>query len=222
MHVKNPSSLISILIAEDHEVMGFALEQALQEQPGFTVVGRVKDGLQALEKVKALRPKVAVLDIGLPGLNGLECTKRMAEESPYTAVVGLSMHLKEEFVLGMLRAGAMGYVVKSSDFSELVACINQAAQGSAYFCHQVSGMVLELLRGNGTRTGELTSILTSREKEVLQLIAEGFTNKQIAAMLHLSHKTVESHRAQIIDKLGIRDVANLTKYAIREGLTSAE
>ena len=140
------SNLISILIAEDHEIMGYALERALQDTPGFSVVGRVTDGLQALRFVVTNNPCVAVLDVSMPGLNGVDCARRINEEAPGTSVIGLSMHLKQEFVLGMLQAGAKGYVVKSSDFSELITCIQHAAEGRAYFCSQVTAMVLELLR----------------------------------------------------------------------------
>jgi DNA-binding NarL/FixJ family response regulator len=212
---------VRILIADDHKILREGLRSLLEKQSTFTVVAEAEDGLTALEGVKKHAPDIAILDIGMPGLNGIEATRKIRSEMAKTRVIALSMHVDRRFVMGVLEAGANGYLLKDSAFTELVTAVTAVAKGKMYLSPSIAETVVKSTLEKSGR-GEQGSIvlLSGREREVLQMIAEGKSTKEIAFKLFVSTKTVETHRKQIMDKLHIHTIAGLTKYAIREGLTS--
>lgn len=211
---------ITILLADDHKIVRDGLCALLEREADFTVVAAVQDGRTALEKVTALAPSVAILDIGMPDLNGIEAARRIKAARPQTLVIGLSMHADRRFIAEMLRAGASGYLLKDCAFEELNRAIRAVVGGGTWLSPRIAGTVIEdyinqLAAGAPAPAGTLSD----REREVLQLIAEGMTTKQIALKLGVSTKTIETHRQNIMNKLDLHSVAELTKYAIREGIT---
>jgi DNA-binding NarL/FixJ family response regulator len=214
---------IRVLIADDHAILRHGLSQALQSESDIEVVGEVGEGHKAVELVRELAPDVVLMDISMPDLNGIEATGVIQRESPRTRVIALSMHSAKRYVKEMFRAGAVGYLLKECEFDELANAIRVVAQGQTYITPHVTGALLEsCIEDEGQPDQGAFSILTQREREVLQLIAEGNSTKQIARRLHISPKTVEAHRLRVMSKLNIDNVAQLTKYAIQEGLTSAQ
>jgi DNA-binding NarL/FixJ family response regulator len=212
---------VRILLADDHKIMRQGLNSLLEEEADFEVVAAVGDGRTAVEEAEKWRPDVALVDISMPDLNGVEAARRIIEVSPHTYVVALSMHSDRQHVTNMLEAGAYGYVLKDCEFEELAEAVRVVARGEVYLTPRVSNVVLETyVRGRHTREAPQLPQLTPREREVLQLIAEGNTTKEIAGVLGVSVKTIETHRANTMRKLEVRSVAELTKAAIREGLTS--
>ncbi|MEW6182082.1 MAG: response regulator transcription factor [Bacillota bacterium] len=211
-----------IVIADDHKIVRDGLKVLLSRVPGFEVVAEAEDGQAAVRLARELAPDVVVMDIGMSGLNGIEATRQVVAESPSIKVVALSMHCDSRFVTGMLKAGAVGYLPKDCAFEELSAAIRAVTAGSTFLSPSVTGLVVkEFLNGSGSKEESVAfSVLTAREREVLQLLAEGKSTREIAAFLHVSVKTVESHRQQVIKKLDIHSVAGLTRFAIREGLVS--
>jgi DNA-binding NarL/FixJ family response regulator len=212
---------VRILIADDHKILREGLTSLLEKQPGFGVVAEAEDGLNAFAAVKKHRPDIAILDIGMPGLNGIELTRKIRSEMPQTKVIALSMHADRRFVMGILQAGANGYLLKDSAFAELITAVTAVAKGKMYLSPSIADTVVKnsLEKLDRQRLGSPV-LLSGRQREVLQMIAEGKSTKEIAFKLCVSTKTVETHRKQIMDKLQIHTVAGLTKYAIREGLTS--
>lgn len=212
---------ISIIVADDHQVMREGLRLLIDDQPDMEVVAEAKDGRQIVELVREHRPDIVLMDIGMPHLNGIEATRQIRETYPQTRVLALSMHSDKRMVSGMLAAGACGYLLKDCDFSEIAQAIRVVAAQRTYLSPRVADVVVEdyIQRVSGDQPSAFT-ILTPREREVLQLLAEGGATKTIASQLHISVKTVETHRRQIMEKLNLFTVADLTKYAIREGLTS--
>jgi DNA-binding NarL/FixJ family response regulator len=208
---------ITVLLADDHALVRSGIRSLLDGVAGIEVVGEAGDGHDALRLAAALRPDVLLLDIKLPSLNGLEVADRLAREQPGVKVVMLSMHDNEEYVLHALRAGAAGYLLKDATVPELEMAIRSVARGETYLSPPVSKhLVGEYLR---RATGDgVPELLTPRQREVLQLVAEGHSTKEIAARLTLSVKTVETHRAQLMERLDIHDVAGLVRYALRVGL----
>jgi DNA-binding NarL/FixJ family response regulator len=214
---------IRILIADDHQLLIDGLRRLLAEQRDLEVVGVANDGLEAMELTLSLAPEVVLLDISMPQLNGIDATRQILRERPATKVVMLSMHSDRRFVKEALKNGALGYVLKESAFQEVVAAIRSVLKGNLYLSRAVNDQVLQDYIRNLRESGvQPKSELSGREREVLQLLAEGKTTKQVAALLHLSAKTIESHRKQIMDKLDLHSIAELTKYAIRTGLTLLE
>ncbi|HEY7323096.1 MAG TPA: response regulator transcription factor [Candidatus Binatia bacterium] len=212
---------VKILIADDHKILREGLKSLLEQKPDFVVVAEAEDGLSAFAGVKKYKPDLAILDIGMPGLNGIEVTRRIRSEIPETRVIALSMHADRRFVMGVLEAGANGYLLKDSAFEELVTAVAAVAKGRMYLSSSIAETVVKSSLEKSDHGQQGTSVLLSgREREVLQMIAEGKSTKEIAFQLFVSSKTVETHRKQIMDKLNIRTIAGLTKYAIREGLTS--
>jgi DNA-binding NarL/FixJ family response regulator len=212
---------VRILIADDHKILREGLKSLLEKQPGFAVVAEAEDGLSAFDGVKRHKPDIAILDIGMPGLNGIEVTRKIRSEIAETRVIALSMHADRRFVMGILEAGANGYLLKDSAFEELVTAVRAVAKGRMYLSPSIAETVVKSSLEKSDRGQQGSSVLLSgREREVLQMIAEGKSTKEIAFKLFVSTKTVETHRKQIMDKLNIRTIAGLTKYAIREGLTS--
>lgn len=214
---------IKVLLADDHQIFREGLRAMLEKETDIQVVAEADNGRDSLELVDQLKPSVVVMDINMPDLNGMEATRRIVHQSPGTNVLALSMHVDKRFVDGMLKAGACGYVPKDCDRDELVNAIRAAAAGQTYLSPAVAGLVVDsYLRLNDQNTPSSLDVLTAREREVLQLVAEGWASKQIANKLHISVKTVETHRHQIMEKLDIHSIAELTKFALREGLTSLD
>jgi DNA-binding NarL/FixJ family response regulator len=213
---------VRVLLADDHALVRAGIRAVLEDFPWIVVVGEAGDGREALVRAGELEPDVVLLDISMPGMNGLEAAARILDETPACRVLILSMHLNEEYVLQALRAGASGYVLKDSAPSDLAEAIGAVVEGRTYFSPALSqGAVGEYLRRVGRDTHP-EPVLTPRQREILQLIAEGDSTKTIAGRLGLSVKTVEAHRTQIMARLDIHEVAGLVRYAIREGIATAE
>jgi DNA-binding NarL/FixJ family response regulator len=214
---------IRVMLADDHSLFRAGIRVLLEGIEGVEIVGEARDGHEALRMVAEHRPEVLLLDVALPQLNGIEVTERLAREAPGTRVLMLSMFANEEYVLRSLRAGAAGYLLKDSTVVELESALRSVADGGSYLSPAVSGHVLAAyVRRVGQDGVPPEPTLTPRQREVLQLIAEGHGTKEIADRLCLSAKTVETHRAQLMERLGIRDVAGLVRYAIRAGIVSAD
>ncbi|MGA2230590.1 MAG: response regulator transcription factor [Tepidisphaeraceae bacterium] len=216
-------SSISILLADDHQIVRAGLRNLFEAEKDMKVVGEAENGRLAVQMARELAPSVVVMDITMPDLNGVEATRQIVAESPTSRVVALSAHTDRHFVTEALRAGAAGYLPKTSAFDELVGAVRTVAAGKVYLSPGVANVVIEsYVRGDSSEGRSAFALLSTREREVLQLMAEGQATKEVARTLHVSVKTVETHRAKIMDKLNLHSVAELTKYAIREGLTSVE
>lgn len=212
---------MKVLIADNHKILNDGLRTLLERDPAVKVVAQADNGLDAVRLARELRPDVVIMDVAMPGLNGMDATRQIRAELPETRVIALSMHSDKRYVTGMLSAGACGYVLKDSAFDELARAVEAVRRGQAYLSPEIAGIVIEDYQGR-MRAVSSDPDLAPREREVLQLLAEGKSTQQIARLLHISVKTVETHRRRTGQKLGIRTVAELTKYAIREGLTSAD
>jgi len=214
---------VRILVVDDHVLMREGLVSMLAEEPDFEVAGEAANGRQAVALAGKLAPDVVVLDIAMPDLNGIDAARRIHSRLPNVKIIGLSMHKEHRSVLEMLKAGAAGYVPKCCDFEELGRAIRSVCSGRMYLSPEVTAPVLkDLVKQMETAGDQGGSVLTAREREVLQLIAEGRGTKQIAAQLHVSVNTITRHRQNIMDKLDLHSVAALTKYAIREGICPLE
>ena len=210
-----------ILLADDHLMMRQGLRALLETQPGMEVVGEAENGRIAVRLAHELVPQVVVMDVMMPDLNGVEATRQIVLGNPGVKVIALSMRSEKQFVAKMLEAGASGYLVKGGDFEELIEAIHAVTSGRAYLSAKVAGAVVnDYVRRLQEKSPAYRAELTPREREVLQLVAEGHTTKKIASKLNVSAKTIETHRRNIMAKLNIDSVAELTKYAIREGITS--
>ena len=214
---------IRILIVEDHKLVREGLRALLDSQPGLEVVGDTGDGREGVAMVGALRPNLVLMDVSLPGLNGIEATMRIQAEAPNVKVLILSAHSDERCVADCLRAGATGFLVKTATAVELKTAIMTAVEGRTYLSPEVAGAVVRsYLSHLDSSAHSVFSTLTGREREVLQALAEGATTKHISRLLGVSVKTVESHRANVMHKLSLHSMADLVKYAIREGLVTSE
>jgi two-component system response regulator NreC len=213
---------IRVLLADDHTLMRRGLRLIIEQQPDLAVVGEAEDGRQAVSLAASLKPEVAVLDIGMPNLNGIEAAKQITDGKSGAAIIILSMHADETYILRALKAGARGYLLKDSAESDLVRAIRSVAEGKSFFSPAVSKVLLEDYVKKLQRAGSEDSydLLTPREREILQLIAEGKSNKDVANLLNLSVYTVETHRANLMDKLKLKSVPELTLYAVRKGIIS--
>jgi DNA-binding NarL/FixJ family response regulator len=211
---------IRVLLAEDHTIVRKGLRSLLDGEAGIEVIGEAEDGREAVEKVGQLLPDVVLMDITMPSLNGLEATRQIKKRFPEVKVVILTMHANEEYIFQILRAGASGYLVKQAAPTELLSAIQAAYRGESFLSPSISRKVIAEYIQQAEATAEKDSYdqLTDREREVLQLIAEGHPNREIADLLHISVKTVETHRANLMDKLDIHSTAELTRYAIRKGV----
>lgn len=213
---------MKVILADDHRMVRDGL-RAVLERAGVEVVGEAATGHEALAEVRRKRPDVVVMDIGMPDLNGIDATKRMVAELPGTKVLGLSMNADRRYVIAMLEAGAVGYLLKNSASEELLNALEAVVRGETYLSSAITGSVVaRAIQGSPTTRLSEERPLTVREREVLQLVAEGKSSKEIGVILHIAVPTVETHRRQIVEKLNLRTIAELTKYAIREGLTSTE
>jgi DNA-binding NarL/FixJ family response regulator len=214
--------MIRVILADDHSVMRHGLRLILEQQEGFEVLGEARDGREAVNLAQALHPDVAVLDITMPNLNGIEAARQITDKHPEIAVVVLSMHADESYVLRALKAGARGYLLKESPESDFLAAIRSVSEGKAFFSPAVSRLLVEdYVRQMQDRDIEDSyDLLTPREREILQLIAEGKSNKDIANFLNLSLYTVETHRSNILEKLNLHSVPELILYAVRKGVVS--
>ena len=212
---------IKVLIADDHQIVREGLRSMLEKEPGIKVVGEAEEGRTTLRLARELTPDVIIMDVAMPDLNGIEATRQIVAEFPAIKVIALSMHDDRRFVLHMIKAGAKGYLLKDSAFKDLAKAIRVVVANKTYLSSEIADIVVKDYLA--TATSEESSafyLLSPREREVLQLIAEGKTSNQVAENLHVSIKTVETHRAQLLRKLKVKSVAELTKYAIREGLTT--
>jgi len=207
--------VIKILLADDHALVRQGLRFILEAQDDMEIVGQAGNGNEAVEMAEKLKPDVVVMDVAMPGLNGVEATRRLSGSLPRTRVLALSMHKDAVYVREILRAGARGYLLKDSGDADLIAAVRAVAKGEGYISPAVSDAVLSDYRKHVT---DPLDLLTSREREVLQLIAEGKTNKEIATDLNLSVYTVEAHRGRIMEKLNLHSTGELVRFALRNGL----
>jgi DNA-binding NarL/FixJ family response regulator len=211
-----------VVLADDHALVRAGIRLLLEQTKGIEVVGEASDGRKALELIQAHQPDVVLLDVAMPGMTGLEAVNRITRDYPEVKVIILSGHANEEYVLQALQSGASGYMLKDSATGELQAAINAVRRGETYLSPVVSKAAID---GYLERAGESNSVLsqlTPRQREILQLLSEGQNTKEIASLLNISAKTVETHRAQLMGRLDIHDVPGLVRFAIRSGLVSAQ
>jgi two-component system, NarL family, response regulator NreC len=212
-----PNRKTRILLADDHAILRKGVRLLLDSQPDFEVVGEAANGREAIAQAHHLKPDIVVMDVSMPELNGIEGTRRICEELPQSKVIALSMHKDSVYVREILRAGARGYLLKDSDDDDLLRALRAVARGEAFLSPAISDAVLTDYRKHVTNPIDL---LTSREREILTLIAEGKTNKDIAQDLHLSVYTVESHRGSVLEKLNLHNTGDIVRFALRNGLVS--
>jgi DNA-binding NarL/FixJ family response regulator len=215
---------IKIIIADDHAMLRHGLSKSFQNEKDMEVIAQAKDGRTTVELVKELSPNIVIMDIGMPDLNGIEATRQIIKENPKVKIIALSMHSSKNFIIEMFKAGASGYLLKDCEFDELINAIRLVMNNKTYISPAISDVVVDnYMRQPGANAKESAySILSQREREILQLLTEGKATKQIAKRLHISPKTVEVHRLNLMGKLKIDSIAQLTKYAIQEGLTQPE
>jgi two-component system response regulator NreC len=215
-------SLVRLIIVDDHPFLRTGLRHVLEEHPEFRVVGEAADGREGVRLAEKEHPDVAILDIGMPNLNGIEAARQIGESIPGTAIVMLSVHSDESYVLRALKAGARAYLLKQSAEADLIAAVKAVTLGKSFFSPAVSQMLLDdYMRQLRDRDVEDTyELLTGREREILQMVAEGKSNKEIANQLHLSVYTVETHRSNMMEKLNLHSVPELILYAVRKGVIS--
>ena len=212
-----------IILADDHKIIRDGLRSLLEREEDIEVVAQAKTGHETVELVAKFMPHMVIMDIAMPDMNGIEATRHIINSFENVKVIALSMHSDRKFVIEMLKAGASGYLLKNCAFEELANAIRTVSAGKVYLSPSITDVVVDnYVRGSGDNEPSVFSVLTKREREVLQLLAESKTTKQVAIILHISPKTVETHRLKIMKKLDLNNVAALTKYAIREGLTSLE
>jgi DNA-binding NarL/FixJ family response regulator len=212
---------LKVLIADDHKIVRDGLRTMLSKYPEIEVVDEAENGRTTVELVKKLSPNIVIMDIAMPDLNGIEATRQIIAEKPEVKVIALSMHSDRRYISSMFKAGASGFLQKHCAFEEMMNAIKTVIENKTYLSPGISSTVVEdFIRHPEKSESSVFSMLSNREREVLQLLAEGRNTKEIAGNLNVSIKTVEAHRVKIMSKLGIHSVAELTKYAIREGLTS--
>jgi DNA-binding NarL/FixJ family response regulator len=213
---------VRILLADDHTLVRAGIRGLLNGLPGIEVAGEAGDGHEALRLAETLHPEVVLLDIGMPGLNGLEAAARLAKLDPTIRVIILSMHTSEEYVLQALRAGVAGYLLKGAAVAELEVAVRAVARGETYLSPAVSKRVVDDYVSRTTGAPDPLAALTSRQREILQLVAEGHTSKDIASRLSLSYRTVEAHRNQMMKRLDVHDVTGLVRFAVRVGIIAGD
>jgi DNA-binding NarL/FixJ family response regulator len=213
---------MKVLIVDDHQIIREGLRSLLEKEPGITIVGEAENGGDALRLVRELSPDVILMDVSMPNFNGIDATAQVKAEFPSVKIIALSMHDDRRFVLNMIKAGASGYILKDNSFKDLSKAIQVVMVNKIYLSDEIADFVVkEHVASSAPIESSAALFLTERERETLQLIAEGKTSGQISKILHISPKTVEAHRTSITSKLNIKGITELTKYAIREGLTTA-
>ncbi len=215
-------NVTTVILVDDHAMMRDGIRSILEKVEGIKVVAEAGSGREAIALASKHAPDIVLIDIGMPGLNGVEATRKIRAVDPRIAVIALSMHSDERFVTGMLDAGARGYLLKTCDADELLRAIEAVQRGKVYVTSDLTHVLVDRLHADRREGPPPADALTPREREVLQLIAEGLTSKEIGARIGTTLKTVESHRTNIIGKLDLHSIADLTRYAIREGLTGLE
>ncbi len=214
---------IRVILADDHKIIRDGLRTLIEKETGMEVVAEAENGRKTIRLTQKLIPNVVIMDVSMPDMNGIEATRKIIAEMPHVRVIALSMHSDRRFVLGMLEAGASGYLLKDCAFDELSHAIRNVTAGHTYLSPKIADVVV---KGYLSKISEATlmsgNVLTPREREILQLIAEGMSAKEIADHLNLGIKTVETHRRNMMQKLKMNSIAELTKYAVREGLVSLE
>jgi DNA-binding NarL/FixJ family response regulator len=214
---------IKILLVDDHEIVRYGLRCLIEEQSDMEVVGEAENGRHAINSARQLKPDIVIMDISMPDMNGFEATRQIRKEIPNTKIIVLSMHHRKQFVIDMLNAGVSGYLLKTKVHEDLIRAIKAAVANEVYLSSKVTSMMARDYARDLSASDQLAPcVLTPREREVLQLISEGKSTKESALHLHVSIKTIESTRRQIMQKLDIDNVAELTKYAISEGITSID
>lgn len=211
---------IRLVVADDHKIVREGLRSLLEREPGIDVAAEADNGREAMKLAVELKPDVVLMDLSMPDMNGIEATRRIAEAPGGSRVLALSMHSDKRFVVEALAAGAKGYLLKDCASEELVGAIRTVAAGETYLSPRIAGLIVSDYLDKGSASSAPSTRLTTREREVLQLFAEGKSTKEVAFLLSVSVKTIETHRVQIMRKLNIRSLAELTKYAIREGITT--
>ncbi len=217
-----PAQKIRILVTDDHEIVRAGIIALFKTEQDIVVAGEAKNGAEAVAKVKELKPDIVLMDLTMPEMDGIEATRAIVKAAPDTRVLVLTQHEHEEYLRRVLSVGAAGYIVKNSLASELLTAIRMVARGEKYFDAATSKMMTTAYTNIATGKTEPRPTLTRREREILQYIAEGYTNQQAADKLHISVRTVEFHRANLLQKLGLRDTASLVKYAIQEKIISLD
>jgi DNA-binding NarL/FixJ family response regulator len=207
--------MVRIIIVDDHPILLQGIRKLLEAEPGYQVVGEASDGIEGVELIKRLKPDIAITDITLPGMNGLDIARSVASASPRTRIILLTMHKESPYVIEALNTGVHGYVIKTEASADLLRAIKDATRDRMYFSPMISQIVVDAYRNKDSPDSDP---LTPREREVLQLIAEGQKTKQVAATLGISLKTAESHRTHLMKKLDIHDTAGLVRYAVRRGI----
>ena len=213
-----------ILIADDHAMMREGLRSLVDKHDGMEVVGQASNGAEAVEFAKKLAPDVVVMDITMPKIDGVEATSRIIKENPKIKVIGFSMHSNKSFISGMLKAGAMGYILKSDLFNEMFKALNTVVSGQYYLSPKITNFLVGTLVGgmSDRKSSASDNDLTDRERQIVKLLTEGLTIKQIAMQLNISDKTADANRRKIMAKLDFSNLADLTKYAIQQGITTVE
>jgi two-component system response regulator NreC len=216
---------LKVLLVEDHAIVRQGIRSLLEEESDILVVGEAGDGSQALEQAERLSPDIVLMDLSMPGVGGIEATRQIRERFPAMRVIVLSMHESEEYVFRVLQAGASGYVLKRATTTELVLALRAVAAGSTFLSPSISQILIGDFVQRATsrqRDQEVADLLTPRERQVLQFVAQGYSNRQIAEQLHISIKTVETHRGNMMSKLDVHDRASLIRYARESGLITLE
>jgi len=215
---------VKVLLAEDHNLVRSGIRALLERAEGFEVVGEAADGKEAVRLVEKLEPDVVVMDVNMPGMNGIEATRGVLDKRPQTFVIMLSMHDDRRYIYEALKAGASGYLLKDAAFNELADAIKSVVSGKTYLSPSVADVALSdyVRRAHGEREGPGVELLSPREREVLAMIAEGKSSSEMGKELHISVHTIDTHRRKIMEKLEIHNLAGLIKFAIRHGLTGLE
>ncbi len=211
---------IRILLVDDHKMLLHSLKEAIEQEADLSVVAWAENGREAVKLTQKYQPDIIIMDISMPELNGIEAVRQIVKEKPQQKILTLSMHADKHYIIGMLRAGVSGYVLKTNAFEELACAIRQVAEGNFYVSPEITGVVVSTAISGGSLPCAEENELSSREVEILQLIAEGKNNNSMADMLNISKRTVEIHRQNLRKKLGIDTVAELTRYAVKRGIVS--
>ncbi len=213
---------VKILMVDDHKIVLEGLCALVNNEPDIEVIGQARDGREAIKMAHELKPDVIVMDVHMPGMDGVDATRRIANDFPDIKIIALTMYPKKSFVTEMLSAGASGYILKDDAFTELVKAINTVMDGQAYLCPKAASALVDHYVRNHPQNIPANILLTNRQREVLKLLAEGKSTKEIALILKLSPKTIDACRHRVMEKLNVQNIAELVKYAIREGLTPLE